>query len=169
MTARPWLHARLTGLGVELTDAALVTLVQIAEGLPRRKLDGEALARMQAEREAGIAPPEVDPEARALGAVVAAVIAEIGRADRMHGRSFPGGWGPSGRLEDHEAMFRAKDRCDAPASEGGGSFRHVLEEEVAEVFAEAGGSREQSRELIEVAAVACRGVLVSMGSEVRRG
>lgn len=160
MTDRAHLLARLAFLGPALTDAALVTLVELANRLPRRALDGLALARYQAEREAGIVPPPVDPEARSLGAVLAAVAAEVERATLKHGRTFPGGWGPAGRLVDREAMLRAQDACEAPPGDGGGSFRRVLEEELAEVWAESAASADAARELVQVAAVAVRGVLV---------
>ncbi len=165
---REHLLARLAFQGVELTDSSLALAVAFVDALPRRALTGETLARMQQEREAGIVPPPVDPEAAALGAVLGAIVAEVERANRKHGRTFPGGVGPCGRREDVEAMLRAKDACDAAAAEGRATLRLVLAEEVAEVWAEPAGSPEQRRELCQVAAVAVRGMLVT-GSEVQGG
>lgn len=234
MIDRTHLLARLAFQGVELTDSSLALAVAFVDALPRRALTGEALARMQQEREAfeaGIIGPgtpvttaarlvgsaaylpshgriantpgvvvrrraspiprydvrhdkdgneapydaaelikrePVDPEAAALGSVLAQVAAEVERANRKHGRTFPGGVGLCARREDVEAMLRAKDACDAAAANGGASLRLVLAEEVAEAFAEPAGSPEQARELCEVAAVAVRGMLV-IGSEVQGG
>jgi hypothetical protein len=123
---------------------------------------------MQQEREAGVVPPPVDPEAAALGAVLAQVAAEVDQANRKHGRTFPGGVGACGRREDEEEMWRARDAYEAPLTEGGGTMRAAMREEVAEVFAEPAGSPEQARELCQVAAVAVRGMLVAE-SEVQGG
>ncbi len=118
----------------------------------------------------------VDPEAAALGAVLAQVTAEVDRANRKHGRTFPGGWGLHARAVDRETRQRTQDACDAAQGSGGASFRDVAEEEVAEVYAEAPGSAEHVRELAQVAAVYVRGMLFadffrrvreSMGSEVQ--
>lgn len=49
---RAKLIARLTWLAPTLTDAGLMSAVVLVEQQPRRKLDGEALAAAQAEREA---------------------------------------------------------------------------------------------------------------------
>ena len=176
MIDRAHLLARLTGRGVELTDSALALAVAFVDSLPHRALTGEALARMQAEREAGVVPPPVDPEAAALGSVLAAIVEEVERANRLHGRTFPGGWGLHARAVDRETRQRTQDACDAAQGSGGASFRDVAEEEVAEVYAEAPGSAEHVRELAQVAAVYVRGMLFadffrrvreSMGSEVQ--
>lgn len=161
--------ARLTWLAVGLHDDALVTLAGFAEGLAvdhSRALDGGALAQEQAAREAGAALPPVDPEASPLGRALALVACEVERATLRHGRTFPGGWGPAARPEDREARQRAQDACDAAQGERCASFRDVAEEEVAEVYAEEPGTIGHARELVQVAAVYVRGLLMAMTPEV---
>ena len=109
---------------------------------------------------------EVDPDAAKLGRALALVVREVERATALHGRGFPGGWGPSGRAEDREARQRAQDACDAANSSGGAAFRHVAEEEIAEVFAEVPGTAEHAREICQVAAVYVRGLLVAMAPDL---
>lgn len=159
MIDRTHLLARLAFQGVELTDSSLALAVAFVDALPRRALTGEALARMQHERDAGVVPPPVDPEAAALGSMLALVAAEVERANRKHGRTFPGGWGLHARAVDREARQRAQDACDAAQGSGGASFRDVLDEEIAEVYAEEPGSPEHVREMAQVAAVNVRGML----------
>ena len=109
---------------------------------------------------------EVDPDAAMLGRALALVVREVESARLKHGRGFPGGWGPSGRAEDREARQRAQDACDAANSSGGAAFRHVAEEEIAEVFAEVPGTAEHAREICQVAAVYVRGLLVAMAPDL---
>lgn len=170
MTApsREWLLARLVGLGNELTDEALLGLAAVAEAFAaprerRRDLSPGALALEQAARDTGTVLALVsNPDAFPIGRALAAVASEVDRATRLHGRAFPGGWGPAGRREDVEAMLRAKDRCDAAQAAGGATLRDVLEEEVAEVWAEEAGSVEQWRELAQVAAVCVRAMMTEV-------
>jgi hypothetical protein len=121
---------------------------------------------------------EVDPDAAMLGRALALVVREVERATALHGRTFPGGWGLHARAVDREARQRAQDACDAAQGSGGASFRDVLDEEIAEVYAEEPGSPEHVREMAQVAAVNVRGMLfadffrrvrASMGSEVQGG
>jgi hypothetical protein len=112
---------------------------------------------------------EVDPDAAMLGRALALVVREVERATALHGRTFPGGWGPHARPQDHLTARRAKVACDIAADDRQATFRLVAEEEIAEVFAEVPGTAEHARELCQVAAVYVRGLLVAMGSEVQGG
>ncbi len=158
---REWLTARLTGLAVSASLESLTTAVALLESLPPRDISPAALMAAQRAREAGTEAPlrPCDPDAAALGRAFALVAREVESARMKHGRAFPGGWGPAGRREDVEAMLRAKDACDAAQAAGGATLRDVLEEEVAEVWAEEAGSAEQRRELAQVAAVCVRAMM----------
>ena len=116
---------------------------------------------------------EIDPDAAMLGRALALVVREVESARLKHGRGFPGGWGPHARAEDVEARQRAQDACDAAAAymtkDGGATYRHVEQEEAAEVYAEVPGTPEHRAELVQHAAVVVRGLLVAMGSEVQGG
>lgn len=169
---RAWLTARLTGLAVSASLESLTLAVAMLEALPGRDISPAALMAAQRAREAGIGAPlrPCDPDAALLGRALALVVREVERAAAKHGRTFPGGWGPSGRLFDKVARQRAQDACDAKSRLGDGpTFRDVAEEEIAEVFAEVPGTAEHARELCQVAAVYVRGLLVAMGSEVQGG
>ena len=111
----------------------------------------------------------VDPDAAMLGRAIALVVREVERATALHGRTFPGGWGPHARAVDVEARQRAQYVCDLAASEGRHTYRHVEQEEAAEVYAEVPGTPEHRAELVQHAAVVLRGLLVAMGSEVQSG
>jgi hypothetical protein len=112
---------------------------------------------------------EVDPDAAALGRALALVVREVERATALHGRTFPGGWGPHARAVDVEARQRAQYVCDLAASEGRHTYRHVEQEEAAEVYAEVPGTPEHRAELVQHAAVILRGLLVAMGEAVSNG
>lgn len=173
MTAdREWLTARLTGLAVSASLEALTTAVALLENLPPRDISAGALMAAQRAREDGTETPlrPCDPDAAALGRALALVAREVERARALHGRTFPGGWGPSGRAEDCTAAWRAKDQCDAKTTLGDGpTFRDVVEEEIAEVFAEVPGTPEHRAELVQHGAVIVRGLLVAMGEAVSNG
>ena len=144
---RTWLLARLVGCGNERTDDALRAGLTFAETLPSRSLDPRRLPRDE---------PHPRPSLPHHAALAGEVVGEVGRAERKHGRAMPGGFGLAGRPIDHTLMMRAKATCDAAREGGEVSWRHVLQEEVAEVFAERGGSMLQRAELVQVAAVCLR-------------
>ena len=172
MTAdREWLTARLTGLAVSASLESLTLAVAMLENLPPRDISAGALMAAQRAREAGTETPlrPCDPDAAMLGRALALVAREVERARALHGRTFPGGWGPSGRAEDCMAAWRAKDACEAAQRAGVHTFRLVAEEEEAEARAEVPGTPEHARELCQVAAVYVRGLLVAMGTEVQDG
>ncbi len=162
---REWLTARLTGLAVSASLESLTLAVGLLENLPPRDISPASLMAAQLAREAGTETPlrPCDPDAAALGRALALVAREVERARALHGRTFPGGWGPSGRSDDVERMLEATDRCDAAVRP---TFRLVVEEEIAEVFAEVPGTAEHARELVQVAAVYVRGLLVAMGPDL---
>ena len=168
---RAWLTARLTGLAVSASLESLTLAVAMLEALPARDISPAALMAAQRAREAGIGAPlrPCDPDAALLGRALALVVREVERARLKHGRTFPGGWGPAGRAEDHLTARRAKVACDIAADDRQATFRLVAEEEIAEVFAEVPGTAEHARELCQVAAVYVRGLLVAMGTEVQGG
>ena len=168
---REWLTARLTGLAVSASLESLTLAVGLLENLPPRDISPAALMAAQRAREDGTETPlrAVGPDAAALGRALALVAREVERAAALHGRTFPGGWGPSGRAEDHLTARRAKVACDIAADDRQATFRLVAEEEIAEVFAEVPGTAEHARELCQVAAVYVRGLLVAMGTEVQGG
>lgn len=144
---REWLLARLVGCGNERTDDALRAGLTFAETLPSRSLDPRRLPRDE---------PHPRPSLPHHAALAGEVVGEVARAERKHGRAMPGGFGLAGRPIDHTLMLRAKSTCDAARDGGEVSWRHVLQEEVAEVFAERGGSMLQRAELVQVAAVCLR-------------
>jgi len=111
----------------------------------------------------------VDPDAVMLGRALALVVREVESARLKHGRTFPGGWGPSGRLVDREARQRAQDACDTAQAHGGATYRRVEQEEAAEVYAEVPGTPEHRAELVQHGAVIVRGLLVAMGEAVSNG
>lgn len=167
--------ARVAWIAVELTDDALESLRAFAEGLDakasnRRDLSSQGLATAQYDRDLGIVRERapIDPDAVAFGSITAEVLAEVARATTLHGRTFPGGLGPSGSRVDQAASVAAKARCDAANRRGGASLRQVLEEEVAEVWAERAGSMLQRAELVQVAAVCLRGVATIDEQAARR-
>ena len=166
MTAptRAWLTARLTGLAVSASLESLTLAVALLEHLPPRDISPAALMAAQRAREAGTETPlrPCDPDAAALGQALALVAREVERAAALHGRTFPGGWGPHACQADDLAMWTATDACDTAAREGRATFRLVAEEEIAEVFAAVAGTPEHARELCQVAAVYVRGLLVAM-------
>jgi len=168
---REWLTARLTGLAVSASLESITLAVTLLENLPPRDISPAALMAAQRAREDGAAAPPraVDPDAAMLGRALALVVREVERARLKHGRGFPGGWGPSGRLVDREARQRAQDACDTAQAHGGATYRRVEQEEAAEVYAEVPGTPEHRAELVQHAAVVLRGLLVAMGSEVQSG
>lgn len=168
---REWLTARLTGLAVSASLESLTTAVALLENLPPRDIGPAALMAAQRAREDGTETPlrPCDPDAAALGRALALVAREVERAAAKHGRAFPGGWGASGRAEDKEARQRAQDVCDLAASEGRATYRHVEQEEAAEVYAEVPGTPEHRAELVQHGAVIVRGLLVAMGEAVQGG
>ena len=168
---RAWLTARLTGLAVSASLESLTLAVALLESLPGRDISPAALMAAQRAREDGTEAPlrPVDPDAAMLGRALALVVREVERATALHGRTFPGGWGPSGRHEDCMAAWKAKDACGTAQASGGATYRHVEQEEAAEVYAEVPGTPEHRAELVQHAAVVLRGLLVAMGSEVQSG
>lgn len=157
-TDREWLLARLCGLGNELTDDALASAVAFAEGQPRRLLTSAALASAQRARESGESLPSqpVDVDLARRGAILSEVGREVQRAILLHGRAMPGGFGNTGTQNDRTEAERAKARCGKAQQRGDVSWRLVLEEEVAEAFAEKPGSMLQRAELVQVEAVVTR-------------
>ncbi len=173
MTApdRAWLTARLTGLAVSASLESLTLAVALLENLPTRDISPASLMAAQRAREDGTETPlrAVDPDAAALGRALALVACEVESARLKHGRGFPGGWGPSGRLVDREARQRAQDACDTAQAHGGATYRRVEQEEAAEVYAEVPGTPEHRAELVQHGAVIVRGLLVAMGEAVQGG
>jgi hypothetical protein len=143
---RDWLIARLVGLAIGLPDHALSMLRDFGEGLA---VHHERLA-------------ERPPQGR-IGRVLADVAAEVVRAEGLHPGGFPGGWGWSGTEQDEQAAWEAQAVCAAAQRAGKVTFRQVLEEEVAEVLAERGGSPSHGGELVQVAAVCVRGIVRGEG------
>lgn len=85
------------------------------------------------------------------------ILAERARQDAKHGPGLPsGGMGPMPGLSELAAVQRTQKRCDDAARAGQCTMRLVLEEEIAEVFAERPGSARQREELVQVAAVAVK-------------
>lgn len=171
MTTRSKLVAGLTHDAVELTDDRLVLVRAFVAALleadrragEARRIDPAALAA----RHAGeLAEPGVGPDAAELGAVLARVACEVERATRLHGRTCPGGMGETGTAEDRRVLAGARQAKQEAIEEGVVSFRHVLEEEIAEVFAEVAGSEEQETEAVQSQAVLARMVLAAR--EARR-
>ncbi len=165
---RAWLTARLTGLAVSASLESLTLAVAMIENLPPRDISPAALMAAQRAREDGTETPPraVDPDAAMLGRALALVVREVERATALHGRTFPGGWGPHARPQDHLTARRAKVACDIAADDRQATFRLVAEEEIAEVFAEVPGTAEHARELCQVAAVYVRGLLVAMAPDL---
>ena len=106
------------------------------------------------------------PDPRVM--VLLEVLTERVRQDQKHGvQDLPDGTGaysvtPDGvRREDTLAEVRrgraqeAQDACDRAFTEGRATFRHVLEEEVREAFAEDEPAKLRA-ELVQVAAVAVK-------------
>ena len=166
MIDRAKLTADVTYQIVELPDDKLAlvarlvrTIVETERALgTARRIDTVALAQADRARDRGEVPPSapVDPTLAGRGSVLAAISAEVDRAIALHGRAMPGGWGPSGRAVERDAMLEAKRRCGEAQARGDVTFRDVLEEERAEVLAEIGGSQLQRAELIQEAAVCVR-------------
>lgn len=144
---RAWLLARLVGCGNERTDDALAGALMFAETLPSRSLDPRRLPRDE---------PHPRPSLPHHAALAGEAVGEVGRAERKHGRVMPGGWGATGESDSVAVCLRAKAECDKARDEGRTSWDLVMLEEVAEVFAERGGSMLQRAELVQVAAVALR-------------
>ena len=144
---RTWLLARLVGCGNERTDDALRAGLTFAETLPSRSLDPRRLPRNE---------PHPRPSLPHHAALAGEVVCEVGRAERKHGRAMPGGWGTTGGADVVAVCMRAKAACDEARDAGRVSWDLVLAEEVAEVFAERGGSMLQRAELVQVAAVCLR-------------
>ena len=169
--SRSKLVAGLTHDAVELTDDRLALVRAFVAALleadrrsgAARRIDGQTLAARQAGE---LAEPGVGPDAAELGAVLARVACEVDRATRLHGRTCPGGMGVTGRYEDCMAAWRARSACERAQKAGNHTFRHVLEEEIAEVFAEVAGSEEQETEAVQSQAVLARMVLAAR--EARR-
>lgn len=153
--------ARLTGIAVELDAAALGLLSTFAESLhaspgATRDLTSKALAEAQHDRDRGIvrepAPRDVAAEMR--GSIMAEIAAERDRQIAKWGDGLPsGGFSSVPTGADRARLELARERCEGWAKEGRCTMRHILEEEVAEVFAEKPGSQLQRAELIQVAAV----------------
>lgn len=153
---------------VELTDDRLALAHRLITAMVEadrslgtaRRIDSAALMAAQRAREEGTAPPSqpVDVDMVRRGGIAAEVVAEVERAIRLHGRAMPGGFGNTGTQNDVTEALRAKARCSKAQERGTVSWRLVLEEEVAEVFAETPGSMLQRFELVQVAAVASRWV-----------
>lgn len=100
-------------------------------------------------------PIEYHPEAERGGSaveVLADVYDEINRQDAKWGdqSGHPDGTHPS-RHRQAEANY-VRLQCQQAFAEGRGTWRHILDEEVAEAYAETGA--ELSTELVQVAAVA---------------
>lgn len=171
MTTREKLTAGLTHDAVELTDDRLALVRAFVAALleadrragAARRIDSAALEARQAGE---LAEPGVGPDAAELGAVLARVACEVDRATRLHGRTCPGGMGETGTAEDRRVLAGARQAKQEAIEEGVVSFRHVLEEEIAEVFAEVAGSEEQETEAVQSQAVLARMVLAAR--EARR-
>ena len=168
---RSKLVAGITHDAVELTDDRLALVRAFVAALldadrradTARRIDSVALAA----RTAGeLAEPSVGPDAAELGAVLARVACEVERATRLHGRTCPGGMGETGTAADKWALSCARVRKQRAIAAGEVSFRHVLEEEIAEVWAEPAGSEEQETEAVQSQAVLARMVLAAR--EARR-
>lgn len=163
---REKLTANITADLVELRDdrlALVATLVRNMVEADRacgtaRRIDGEALAAAQRAREQGLVQaPTTDPGAIVRGGVLAEISAERDRQIAKWGDSGPrGGFASRPTLADFEQREAAKERCERAVSRGECTLRDVLEEEVAEVFAEGPGLPEQRAELVQVAAVAVK-------------
>ena len=168
---RSKLVAGITHDAVELTDDRLVLVRAFVAALldadrlagVARRIDGPALAARQAGE---LAEPSVGPDAAELGAVLAGVACEVERATRLHGRTCPGGMGETGTAEDRRVLAGARQAKQEAIAAGEVSFRHVLKEEIAEVWAEPAGSEEQEIEAVQSAAVLTRMVLAAR--EARR-
>lgn len=162
MTDRAKLTADITHDVVELPDDKLAlvarlvrTIVETERALgTARRIDTVALAARDRGESPASTPPDLDVRHR--GTVLAEISAEVDRAERLHGRAMPGGWGPSGRAVERDAMLEAKRKCGDAQRRGDVTYRDVLEEERAEVLAEVGGSQLQRAELIQLAAVCAR-------------
>ena len=166
MTTRSKLVAGITHDAVELTDDRLVLVRAFVRALleadrragAARRIDPVALAA----RTAGeLAEPSVGPDAAELGAVLARVACEVDRATRLHGRTCPGGVGETGTRTDRRVLAGARQAKQEAIADGVVSFPHVLEEEIAEVFAEVAGSEEQETEAVQSAAVLARMALAA--------
>lgn len=84
--------------------------------------------------------------------VVGEVISERYRQDAKWGeQNHPDGW--SGTDDDRRAAMTARVRCQQAAADGAVTWRHILEEEHAEAFAERDPAKLRA-ELVQVAAVA---------------
>lgn len=166
MIDRAKLTADVTYQIVELPDDKLAlvarlvrTIVETERALgTARRIDAVTLAARDRGESPASTPP--DQDVRHRGSVLAAISAEVDRAIALHGRAMPGGWGPSGRAVERDAMLEAKRRCGEAQARGDVTFRDVLEEERAEVLAEIGGSQLQRAELIQEAAVCVRWIEV---------
>ena len=169
--------ARLTGIGVELTDAALSSLVALAEQLrtepdAARDLTSATLAAEQIDREAGVKRSQSVGVTASRFGVLAEVAAERNRQIAKWGDGMPrGGFGRPVSAWDRVTVEGAKRRHDAAAERGSCSMRLVLEEEIAEVFAEEPGSLSQRAELVQVAAVCVKWIeaIDAQSVEVRHG
>jgi len=142
---RKWLSRTLPPY--ERTDDALRAGLMFAETLPSRSLAPRRLPRDE---------PHPRPSLPHHAALAGEVVGEVARAERKHGRAMPGGWGATGGDFANAEAIRAKVRCDFARDAGCASWDLVLAEEVAEVFAERGGSLLQRAELVQVAAVCLR-------------
>jgi hypothetical protein len=168
--------ARLTGIAVELDDAALGLLSTFAESLhatpgATRDLTSKALAAAQHDRDRGIVREAAlrDVAAESRGAIMAEIAAERDRQIAKWGDKMPrGGFGWTSSA-DQSRMLEAKRTHDEKAARGCCTLRDVLEEEVAEVFAEQPGSQLQRAELLQVAAVCVKWVEAIDARTVPRG
>jgi len=175
--SREWQIARLTGIGVELTDAALLSLVTLAERLraepdAARDLTSATLAAEQIAREEGAERVQTVGVSASRFGVLAEVAAERNRQISKWGDGMPrGGFGRPVSAWDRVTVEGAKRRHDDAAERGSCTMRLVLEEEVAEVFAEEPGSRAQRVELVQVAAVCVKWIeaIDAQPAEVRHG
>lgn len=163
---REKLTANIVADLVELRDdrlALVATLVRDMVEADRacgtaRRIDGEALAAAQRAREQGLVQaPTTDPSATVRGGVLAEISAERDRQIAKWGDGVPGGgFSPKPGLAELIRRDGAQQAHDEAAGAGRCTMRLVLEEEVAEVFAEQPGSPEQRAELVQVAAVAVK-------------
>lgn len=168
--------ARLTGIAVELDDAALGLLSTFAESLhaspgTTRDLTSKGLAAAQHDRDRGVVrePVPRDHASEMRGAIMAEIAAERDRQIAKWGDGMPrGGFGWTS-LTDRNRMLEAKRACEDRSKRGCCTLRDVLEEEVAEVFAEQPGSQLQRAELLQVAAVCVKWVEAIDARTVPRG
>lgn len=168
--------ARLTGIAVELDDAALGLLSTFAESLhaspgTTRDLTSKGLAAAQHDLDRGVVrePVSRDHASEMRGAIMAEIAAELDRQIAKWGDGVPSGGFGWTSLTDRNRMLEAKRACEDRSKRGCCTLRDVLEEEVCEVFAERPGSQLQRAELLQVAAVCVKWVEAIDARTVPRG